>query len=246
GGQQLLEAFARALAGHLDEPELGNLERRGARLVALERLAKRIADLLAVGFARHVDEIDDDDAADIAQAELADDFVHGFEVGLEHRLVLAALADEAPGVDVDRGQRLGLIEHQVAALLERDLAIERTLDLLFEIEVSENRLAAFVRREPRAQPRHVGLHELDDARRDRGVVAPELVDVARKQIAHRAQRQIEIAVEHGRRSAALALFQDRGPKLGEKGDVALNLAPAHALARRAHDEAALRRSQLVD
>ena len=77
------------------------------------------------------------------------------EVGLEHRLVLVALADEAAGVDVDRGQRLGLIENQVAARLEPHLAIERALDLRLDLEMVEDRLRALIQRDARAQPRHV-------------------------------------------------------------------------------------------
>jgi hypothetical protein len=55
--------------------------------------------------------------ADVAEAELVGDLVDGLEVGLEDRLlhVLRALADEAAGVHVDRGERLGLIDDEVAA-----------------------------------------------------------------------------------------------------------------------------------
>ena len=41
------------------------------------------------------------------------------EVGLEDGVVEVAAADEAAGVDVDRGQRLGLVDDQVAAGLQR-------------------------------------------------------------------------------------------------------------------------------
>ena len=39
-------------------------------------------DALAVAALVHVDEVDDDDAAEIAQADLADDFFDGIDVGL--------------------------------------------------------------------------------------------------------------------------------------------------------------------
>jgi hypothetical protein len=45
--------------------------------------------------ARHVDEVDDDDAAEVAQAQLARDRARGLEVGLEDRVVEVARADEA-------------------------------------------------------------------------------------------------------------------------------------------------------
>jgi hypothetical protein len=71
-------------------------------------------------FARHVDEVEDDDAAQVAQPQLARDRLRGFEVGLEDRVVEVARADEATGVDVDRRQRLGLVDYEVAARLQVD------------------------------------------------------------------------------------------------------------------------------
>ena len=70
----------------------------------------------------HVDEVDDDDAAEVAQPQLARDRLRRLEVGLEDRVVEAAAADEAAGVDVDRRHRLGLVDDQVAARLQVDAA----------------------------------------------------------------------------------------------------------------------------
>jgi hypothetical protein len=44
----------------------------------------------------HVDEVDDDDAAQVAQPQLARDGVRRFEVGLEDRVVEVARADKPP------------------------------------------------------------------------------------------------------------------------------------------------------
>ena len=106
----------------------------------LQRRRQRLADFFAIGLARHVDKIDDDYAADIAQPQLLHHLVGRFQVGLEDGVILILLADEAPGVHVDRGQRFGLIEHQVAARLEPYLAVERALDLRLDIEPVEYRL----------------------------------------------------------------------------------------------------------
>ena len=80
---------------------------------------------LAVVLARHVDEVDDDDAAQVAQPQLPRDRLRRLEVGLEDRVVEVARADEAAGVDVDRRQRLGLVDDQVAARLQVDAARQR-------------------------------------------------------------------------------------------------------------------------
>ena len=116
------------LARHLDEPERRDLDDVRLRPVALELCPQRLLDGRAVLRVRHVDEVDDDDPADVAQPQLADDLLHGLEVVLRDRVlepaagVLSAPADEAPGVDVDDGERLGVVEDQIAAGGEIDAA----------------------------------------------------------------------------------------------------------------------------
>ena len=63
----------------------------------------------------HVDEVDDDDAAQVAQPQLPGNGLRRFQVVLENRVIEVAAADEAAGVYIDGGHRLGLIDDQVAA-----------------------------------------------------------------------------------------------------------------------------------
>ena len=94
----------------------------------------------------HVDEVDDDDAAEVAQAQLPRDDLRRLEVGLEDRFVEAAAADEAAGVDVDGRHRLGLVEDQVAARLEIDATRQGLLDLFLDaVEIEQRALADIVR-----------------------------------------------------------------------------------------------------
>ena len=63
----------------------------------------------------HIDEIDDDQAGEIAQAQLARDFVGGLQIGFERGVLDVMFARRAAGIDVDCDQRLGLVEHDVTA-----------------------------------------------------------------------------------------------------------------------------------
>src|SRR5204862_208111 len=83
-GEEPAEVLAHALSGHLDQAELRDLEHVGARLVPGERLLERFFDQLPVLLVLHVDEVDDDDAAKVAEPDLADDLAHRLEVDLEH------------------------------------------------------------------------------------------------------------------------------------------------------------------
>src|SRR5258706_2395783 len=71
--ERLDQTLRDPLARHLDQPELRDREHLGAGLVAGERLPERLFDRLATVPDLHVDEVDDDDAADVAQSQFARD-----------------------------------------------------------------------------------------------------------------------------------------------------------------------------
>ena len=110
------------------------LSRRRPSLIAL-------IDLLLVAARFHVNEIEHDQAAHVAQAQLAADFLGGLEVDLQDGGFLVAAALVPAGVDVNGHQRLGFVNDDVAAALEMHLAGEGVLQLLGDVEPVENRLA---------------------------------------------------------------------------------------------------------
>src|SRR5262249_35913203 len=138
--EQAPEALPRTLARHLDEAEIGDAVERRLRLVFLEELFESAPHLLAIFVLLHVDQIEDDQATDVPEAELVGDFVDGLEVRLEDRLlhVLAALAEEPPRIHVDRRERLCLVDDEVPAGRKRDLARERPADLVFDSVLVED------------------------------------------------------------------------------------------------------------
>ena len=103
-----------------------------------EALEQTAHDELAVALEDHVDEVDDDDAADVAQPELAHDLLGRLEVVLGDRLLeVAARADELAGVDVDDGHRLGAVDDERATARQPDLAVHRLGELLVDAVVRE-------------------------------------------------------------------------------------------------------------
>ena len=67
----------------------------GLDVVVAERFFQRLDHLTAVLGLLHVDEIDDDDAAEIAQAQLPRDGHRRLQIGAENRLFQVPVADEA-------------------------------------------------------------------------------------------------------------------------------------------------------
>ncbi len=98
----------------------------------------------AVVFITHVDEIDNNDPAQIAQPELAGNRLRRFDVGIKDGVIKIAVADERPGVDVHGGHGFGLIDDQIAARFQLDFAFQRALNFVFDVKEIENRLATAV------------------------------------------------------------------------------------------------------
>ncbi len=131
--QHVGERLARALARHLDQPELREAADGDLRAVARRAALRSSASTASRCSSRAMSmkstmmmppRLRSRSCRAIACA--------GLEVGLEDRVVEVARADEAAGVDVDRRQRLGLVDDQVAARLQVDAARERALDLLVD------------------------------------------------------------------------------------------------------------------
>ena len=107
-----------ALAAHLEEAELADLEHVRAGAVAAQRLLEGAVHLLLVLAALHVDEVEHDEPADVAEAQLARHLVDGLEVDFEDGVLLRSLALVVAGVHVDGDEGLGLVDHEVAAGLQ--------------------------------------------------------------------------------------------------------------------------------
>src|SRR5262249_16496882 len=245
-GEQRAKILTDTLAGHLHEAELGDREHVGARFVLGERALERLLDLLAVFGHFHVDEIDDDDAAEVAQTDLPDDLGHRLQIDLQHRLLEITLADVLAGIDVDRHERLGVVDDDVSARLEPDAAPQRLLDLLLDPERLEDRLAALV---PLHAVRERGYQRLDGADAtlvDLTVVDQDLGDPGREQVPAHAEDPVALLVQGHGRPPLLVTRLDLRPQPTEELQIRGELGLALALRVRADDEAAGRRVQAAD
>src|SRR5699024_9581276 len=91
---RLRQPGADALAGHLDETQRGHLGDLMLRPVAAEAFDEAAHHEIAIGLEHHVDEVDDDDPADVTQAQLSDDLLGGFEVVAGHGLLEVPRSEE--------------------------------------------------------------------------------------------------------------------------------------------------------
>ena len=101
-------------------------------------------DRAVVALLVHVDEVDDDQAGEVAQAQLPRDFFGRFEIGLERGVFDVVLARRAAGVDVDRDQRFGLVDDDVAAGAQLHGRREHRVELALDAHAREQRLAVAI------------------------------------------------------------------------------------------------------
>ena len=119
--EQAREIVLDPLAGHFDHPQLTDFRNGGLGAVGFEHVMQLLDELLPVLLNLHVDEIDDDNAPDVTQANLTRDFFRE-EYRLNHRLhrcpkPVVALID-----GVTMGGGVGLSVHG-----SHRVATERTL-----------------------------------------------------------------------------------------------------------------------
>ena len=137
------ERRTQPLPAHLHQAEMADMADLDARAVVLQRLlqaASRPSPLCLLRL--HVDEVDDDQPGEVAQPQLPRHFVGGFQVGAQRRLLDAALARRAARVDVDRHQRLGLVDHQIAAGTKLHGGQQHRIELRLHLVLREQRHAA--------------------------------------------------------------------------------------------------------
>lgn len=130
-GERFDQSGSQPLASQLHQPQRRHLGHLVAGAIAGQRLGQPAQHQVAVGLQHHVDEVDDHDAADIAQPQLAHDLLGRFQIVLGDRLLeVAPGSGEFTGVDVNDRHGFGPVDHQRPARRQPHLAVHRFGQLL--------------------------------------------------------------------------------------------------------------------
>ncbi len=183
------QARTQALAAHFHQAETADAAELNARAVVLERILQAVFDLALVLGGGHVDEVDHHQATEVTQAQLAGHFLGRFQVGVERGLLDIAALGGTCGVDVDRGQRLGLVHHDRAAGGQADMPLVGRLDLRFDLEAVEQRDVVLVMLELAQGLRHYLLHEFAGGVVHLLGIDQDFTDIGTQVVAQRAHDQ---------------------------------------------------------
>src|SRR5215468_1339228 len=232
--ERLLDAFARD--GYQAEViELENLRRRA---VAVQFLFEGRHHLLAILALFHVDEVEHDDSAEVAQPNLADDLFCRFEVGLDDGVFEAVrFAHEFAGVDVNRDQGLGLVDDDVPARLQPDARFDGLVDLGLDAVMLQDRCVLGVELDAVDQLGREAVDEIDYALVLEFAVHADGGEIGRELVAQDSLHQVEVAVGDGRRLDAVGASADVGPGADQVLHVFAQFFDRAAVGGRADDEA---------
>ena len=131
-----------------------------ARAVVAQRLLQPALHGAVVAPLVHVDVVDDDQAGEVAQADLPGDLVGRFEVRLERCILDGVFARGLARVHVDGDERLGLVDDDVAARFQRDHGAEHRVELPLDLVPDKERLRLLIWMHVLGMARHEHAHEV--------------------------------------------------------------------------------------
>src|SRR5258708_7958280 len=212
--QRPLQALLDAFAGNGNQTKIVELKNLVWRLVGPHRLFEHLHHLLAILALVHVEEIDYDDAAEVAEPDLPYDLLHCFGVGLDDGVFQAIrFTDELSGVHVDGHQRLSLVDHDVAARFQPHLRTKSLFELRRDIERIEDGRRASVQLDTRNEGGLEALHESQGTLVHVFVVRPDGFEVFSKLVAQQALDNVEVMVQQGRRRPFFGFLADVDPEV---------------------------------
>ena len=160
--------------------------------------------------------------------QLPGDFLGRFEVGLERGVLDVMFARGATGVHVDRDQRFGLVEHDVAAGAQLHDRREHRVELALDRVAREDRLRIAIGLHVLRMARHEHAHEVLGFLVRRFARDDDFVDVLVVEVADRALDQRAFLIDERRRGRLQRQIAHGFPHAQQVFEIALDLASACA------------------
>ena len=195
--EDLKQTGTQALTGHLNQTQRSHLSHLMLSAVTTQALNQATQNQVTVRLKHHVNEVNDDNAADIAQTQLTDNLLSSFQVVLGDSLFqVAAATGELTGVHVHHGHGFGTVNHQRTTRRQVHLTVQCLRQLLVNAVVVEEVVVTVPLLQAGNQiRRHVGHVRLNGIPRvlalndHRGEVLVE-------DVTHGFNHQVGLLVEH--------------------------------------------------
>ena len=188
-------------------------------------------------FQHHVNKINDDDAAQIAQPQLAGDGVAGFQIGFEDGFVKIACAHKSACVHINRGHRLGGFNNQIAAKIQINTRLQRAVNLGFHAKRFKQRALALKTLQFFHRALHILLGKMAHPRKVLPRIHQNLMRVVVKHIAQHALRQRQIFIQQRLGRQHFCLMLNIAPHLSQIINIGLQFGIAGVFCAGADDVA---------
>ena len=227
-GGTFAQGWTQPLATHFHQTKLADGAKLHARAVLAQGIAQAVFNLAAVFAFFHVNEVDHDQAPQVAQAHLAGHFVSSFEVGAGGGFFNVATFDGAGRVHVHTHQRFSVVNHDGAAAGQRDGAGIGRFNLVLNLKAAEQRRVVAVALDPRCMLGHDVRHELLRLVEHVVGVDQDVADVGIEVVANGANHQAGFLVNEESAFTRLGSTVNGGPELEQVIQVPLQFGGSAA------------------
>jgi hypothetical protein len=186
----------------------------------------------------HVDEVADNDAADVSQPDLSGNLARCLEVRPQNGLLRILLSGVSARVHVDGNERLGRLDDQVAAGRQVAAPLEQVADLRLDVSLVEERHRLVVKLDAVEQLRSNPLEVLGDLVVDLFRVDGDRLHLLTEQVAHQPAGETRLAVQQCWWPDEVCLLLDPLPLVDERVQLALERRLSGVLANGTHDDTA--------
>ena len=185
-------------------------------------IAQAVFNFTLVANRGHIDKVDNDQTAEVTQAQLASYLVCRFQVGVERSFFDIAAAGCTRGVDVDSGQRFGRVDNDRTAGRQANFTLEGGFDLRFDLVVAEQRDFTAVQFDFAAEIRTAqGSDVLFGQIENFWIVDQDFADVRAQIVAECTYDDVAFLMDQEGRSAAFSGFFNRFPVLQAEREIPL-------------------------
>src|ERR1700731_399290 len=238
--QRAFQGLLDSLACNRHKTKIIELQDLGRRAVSLQRFFQRLHYFRAVAALVHVNEVDDDNAPKVAQTNPPDDLLDGIDIRLDERIFQPCRLAHGPSrIDVDRDQRLRLVDHDITTAPQPDLRLERFVDFFRDVELLEQRRVFAVKLHAPHQRRLEAAHETQNAFVFLLGICPDGGKAAAYLVTQNAFYQVQIVIDQRRRFRRIRASPNLIPQIDQETNIVAQILFLRARSCCANNEAAL-------
>ena len=218
----LQNAGAQTLTAHFHQAEARDTTDLNPGPVMLQGFLHRTLDFAGVRMMLHIDKVDDNQTGHVAQTQLTGNFACGFKVGRKRGGFDAVFFCRPAGVDVDRYQRFGWVDHDITARFQLYDRLIHGVQLVFDMVALEQGHRVGIMLHTLGMAWHQQLHEILGGFIPFRTFDEDFLDILIIDIADGALDQVTVGVDQHRRSTAQRALANFIPQTREIIEVALD------------------------